>query len=38
MVKTLENTIKDMRAAQSFTSNNWRGGTSKKRWRTTWSN
>ncbi|CAH1973363.1 unnamed protein product [Acanthoscelides obtectus] len=38
MAKTLENTIKDMRATQPATSKNWRGGTTKKRWKTTWSN
>ncbi|VEN56304.1 unnamed protein product [Callosobruchus maculatus] len=37
MVKALENTIKDIRAAQPSTSKNWRGGTTKKRWKTTWS-
>nr|CAI5831133.1 unnamed protein product [Callosobruchus analis] len=37
MVKTLENTITDMCAAQPSTSKNWRYGTTKKRWKTTWS-
>ncbi|VEN36276.1 unnamed protein product [Callosobruchus maculatus] len=37
MVKALENTIKDIRAAQPSTSKNWRGGAIKKRWKTTWS-
>nr|CAI5820511.1 unnamed protein product [Callosobruchus analis] len=34
MVKTLENTIKYTRAAQPSTSKNWRGGTTKERWKT----
>nr|CAI5823189.1 unnamed protein product [Callosobruchus analis] len=31
MVKTLENTIEDMRAAQFSASKTWRSGTAKKR-------
>nr|CAI5841042.1 unnamed protein product [Callosobruchus analis] len=30
MMKTLQNTIKDMRAAQPSPSKNWRGSTTKK--------